>query len=128
MYNKKIWIMVIGVIIIIVGVSSIFHINKPQKSNDTNINNKIEQNIQIENETINFLKSISGLRANNLEVIDNPVGFKAELLAPKKSILNGIDYFLQDTENEKMKNINVDIGEGFIKINVDYEVVKNINT
>ena len=92
-------------------------------------NNKIEATDNKETiQTIEFLKSISGLKAKNIELIDNPVGIKGEFLAPKESILNGVDYFLKHTENDKMTNVKVDIGDSYIAIRVDYKITKSIAT
>ncbi|WP_296648611.1 hypothetical protein, partial [Romboutsia sp. 13368] len=84
-----------------------------------------------DNETIQeikFLKSISGVKANNIELIDNPVGIRGEFVAPRESILSGVDYFLKHTKNDKMENVKVDIGEGYISIRVDYNIISNITT
>lgn len=125
---KKISILIATVIIVLLGIFTFIYIN----NNDDvsyNPNNKLED-IQ-NNETIQeleFLKSISGVKAKNIELIDNPVGIKGEFIAPRNSILKGVDYFLQHTKNEKMENTKVDIGKGYISISVDYKITKNITT
>lgn len=125
---KKISILIATVIIVLLGVFTFIYIN----NNDDvsyNPNNKLED-IQ-NNETIQeleFLKSISGVKAKNIELIDNPVGIKGEFIAPKESILKGVDYFLQHTKNDKMENVKVDLGKGYISISVDYKITKNITT
>lgn len=125
---KKISILIATVIIVLLGIFTFIYIN----NNDDvsyNPNNKLEY-IQ-NNETIQeleFLKSISGVKAKNIELIDNPVGIKGEFIAPKESILKGVDYFLQHTKNDKMENVKVDLGKGYISISVDYKITKNITT
>lgn len=125
---KKISILIATVIIVLLGIFTFIYIN----NNDDvsyNPNNKLED-IQ-NNETIQeleFLKSISGVKAKNIELIDNPVGIKGEFVAPRESILRGVDYFLQHTKNDKMENVKVDIGKGYISIRVDYNIIKNITT
>lgn len=125
---KKISILIATVIIVLLGIFTFIYIN----NNDDvsyNPNNKLED-IQ-NNETIQeleFLKSISGVKAKNIELIDNPVGIKGEFIAPKESILKGVDYFLQHTKNDKMENVKVDLGKGYISISVDYKITKNITT
>ena len=125
---KKISILIATVIIVLLGIFTFIYIN----NNDDvsyNPNNKLEY-IQ-NNETIQeleFLKSISGVKAKNIELIDNPVGIKGEFIAPKESILKGVDYFLQHTKNDKMENVKVDLGKAYISISVDYKITKNITT
>ena len=125
---KKVSILIATVIIVLLGIFTFIYIN----NNDDvsyNPNNKLED-IQ-NNETIQeleFLKSISGVKAKNIELIDNPVGIKGEFIAPKESILKGVDYFLQHTKNDKMENVKVDLGKGYISISVDYKITKNITT
>ncbi len=130
MNRKKIIIIVILVIAILLGIYAFTSSNKPTNEDISNKpNNKIEitENEQTLPE-IEFLKSISGLKAKNIELIDKPVGIKGEFLAPRESILNGVDFFLKHTENDKMENVKVDIGQGYITISVDYKITQNINT
>ena len=92
-------------------------------------NNKVETTEDKNTiEELEFLKSISGLKAKNIELIDSPVGIKGEFLLPRESILNGVDYFLKHTENSKMTNVKVDLGNGYIDIRVDYKIIKKIDT
>ena len=124
---KKTSILISVVIIVLLGIFTFISINNDDVT--YNPNNKLE-NIQ-NNETIQeleFLKSISGVKAKNIELTDNPVGIKGEFIAPKESILKGVDYFLQHTQNDKMENVKVDIGKGYISISVDYKITKNITT
>ena len=104
--------------------------------NNLNKNNVIENNstTQIEevenndNKIISFLKSIHGIKIESLELVDNPVGFEGTFLAPKESIKNGVDYFLKESKNDKINDVKVDIGNGYIKFNVDYNIINNITT
>ena len=124
---KKTSILISVVIIVLLGIFTFISINNDDVT--YNPNNKLE-NIQ-NNETIQeleFLKSISGVKAKNIELTYNPVGIKGEFIAPKESILKGVDYFLQHTQNDKMENVKVDIGKGYISISVDYKITKNITT
>lgn len=93
-------------------------------------NHKIEEVIENKeaNNTIEFLRKIHGLKVENVELIDNPVGFEGSFLAPKESIKNGVDYFLKESKNEKISKLNIDIGDGYIKSIVDYNITKKIVT
>ena len=127
---KRITIIIILIIAVLLGVYLFLPINN-FKDEDISYkpNNKIEATDNKETiPTIEFLKSISGLNAKNIELIDNPVGIKGEFLAPRESILNGVDYFLKHTENNKMTNVKADIGDGYIAISVDYKITKTITT
>ncbi|CEH34641.1 hypothetical protein [Romboutsia lituseburensis] len=93
-------------------------------------NHKVEEVIETKeaNSTIEFLRKVHGLKVENVELIDNPVGFEGSFLAPKESIKNGIDHFLKESKNEKISKLNIDIGDGYIKAIVDYNITKNIVT
>ena len=81
------------------------------------------------NETLEFLNAISGVKAENIEIINSPVlGIKGKIFAPKISIVNGINYFLDNTNNDKMKNLEVDIENNGINLYVNYAVTDKINT
>lgn len=81
------------------------------------------------NETLEFLNAISGVKAENIEIINSPVlGIKGKIFAPKISIVNGINYFLDNTNNDKMKNLEVDIENNVINLYVNYAVTDKINT
>lgn len=127
---KRIIVIIILVIAVLLGVY-LFVSSNNSKGEDISYkpNNKIEATDNKETiPVIEFLKSISGLKAKNIELIDSPVGIKGEFLAPRESILNGVDYFLKHTENDKMTNIKVDIGDSYITIMVDYKITKSITT
>ena len=104
--------------------------------NNLNQNNVIENNTitQIEeaenndNKIISFLKSIHGIKIESLELVDNPVGFEGTFLAPEESIKSGVDYFLKESKNDKIKDVKIDIGDSYINFNVDYNIINNITT
>ena len=127
---KKISILIVILVLVLLGVYVFISINK-DTTNDIIYEPNTQTEILENNETIQeieFLKSISGVKAKNIELIDNPVGIKGEFVAPRESILSGVDYFLQHTKNDKMENVKVDIGKGYISIRVDYNIIKNITT
>lgn len=129
MKNKnKIIIIISALIILIAG----YFIIKTNNTSDNKVNTKVEQNIKQENksleEGLDFLKQISGVKANNIELINNPVGLKGEFVAPRESILKGVDYFLKDTKNDKMEDIGIDIGNGYIYLRTTYKVNSFIKT
>lgn len=125
---KKIIIIILLLISILLGLYLFVPKNNNTDNSNSEINNKIEYNNEETIPMINFIKSISGLKAKNMELIDNPVGIKGEFVAPIKSILNGVDYFLKHTENDKMTNVKVDLGDGYISVKVDYKIINKITT
>jgi hypothetical protein len=129
MKNKnKIIIIISALIILIAG----YFIIKTNNTSYNKVNTKVEENIKQENksleEGLNFLKEIAGVKANNIELINNPVGLKGEFVAPRESILKGVDYFLKDTKNDKMEDIGIDIGNGYIYLRTTYKVNSFIKT
>ena len=129
MKNKnKIIIIISALIILIAG----YFIIKTNNTSDNKVNTKVEQNIKQENksleEGLDFLKEIAGVKANNIELINNPVGLKGEFVAPRESILKGVDYYLKDTKNDKMEDIGIDIGNGYIYLRTTYKVNSFIKT
>ncbi len=134
--NKKLSTIIASIvsvlIIFIVTVISLNKINKNKSENinkDNNeINNMAETENKNENEILKFISSISGLQANNIEVINNPIGVKGELFASEETILNGVDYFLEKTNNEKMKDVKIKIEDEYISIYVNYEISNDLKT
>ena len=103
-----------------------------EKRNNPIINEEIKSetidNVEI-TEGLEFLNAISGVKAENLEIINNPViGVKGKFFTPKTAILNGINYFLDNTNNDKMKNLQLDIENNSIDIYVNYAVTDKIDT
>lgn len=79
--------------------------------------------------TLEFFNAIAGVKAENIEIINSPViGIKGNIFAPETAIINGINYFLKNTNNDKMKNLNLDIENNSINIYVTYAVIENFNT
>lgn len=130
--NKKIIaiiLMLIGVLLI--GVFAFIYIDK-QENRDTQFT--IEESIEDNNEDINvyktieFLDNVHGLKIENVELINNPVGFKGVFLVPKEAMKNGINYFLKESKNEKIDKVNINIGNGYIKAKMNYKINNRITT
>ena len=131
--NKKNLIASISIVItisIIVGFL-VFYKNKNKEnltdSDEVEIENNIENDTKKE-EILTFLNAVSGVNAKNIELEKNPVAIQGEFLVPKESILNAVDYFIKDTENDKMEEITIDIGDGYIDIKTTYNVNSFIST
>lgn len=129
MKNKK---AIITTVVIIVALTLGYYFMKPAPVDNSSTNNKVEDNKKEEEENtsegIKFLRQIAGVKATEIEIIDNPVGIKGEFLAPRESILNAVDYFLKDTKNSKMENTGIDLGKGYIDLSTDYKVNSFITT
>lgn len=125
--KKRVVIIVTSVVIVILGILVFVNFNKDNKK-DTLSKEEI-LNEQVQNEkVINFLSSIAGVEASNIKVIKEPViGFKGELFAPSESIEQAVEYFLENTENDKMKNLKISIDENAISLTVDYKVMNFLN-
>lgn len=131
MKNKKQKIFLGIIIFFILSATIIFSIKKLDTQQNQQVK-KIENNKDtVENskeKNLTFFRDIAGVKATNIELIDNPVGVKGEFLVPEKSILNGINYFLKQTKNDKISNVNIDIEESGIIAKVDYKVNRSITT
>ena len=123
--RKKIIIStIVGVLII----SGFFIFNKKEEKEVTITPTKKEENVSNKTESIEFLEAVAGIKANNVEIIKNPVGIKGEFIVPKEAILNGVNYFLEKTKNNKINKLGINIEDGYIKARVNYEIMKNITT
>lgn len=130
MKNKRIVIILLILSVVITVIIGCTYFNKHVDNSSNQIKNEEISNSNksdIEG-VIEFLGSISGVKAIDVEIINNPVGFTGELYAPKESIKNGVDYYLANTNNEKMEDLKIDIGENFLSIYVNYKVNKIIKT
>ena len=94
MKNKKQKIFLSIIIFFILSATIIFSIKKLETQPIQQVK-KIEKNKDIvensESKNLTFFRDIAGVKATNIELIDNPVGVKGEFLVPEKSILNGIN-------------------------------------
>ena len=107
------------ILLIIFGVMFISKNNKIKSEiKEENNSGSITETEEIGQGTLGFLKSIVGVKAESLEIINKPVmGIKGSVFAPEEAIVKGINYFLQQTNNNKMKNLKIDIED-----NVNYNV------
>lgn len=131
--NKKIILgIAAGIIVLLVGAIGINFYNKQGGNNEglkvPEIEKEEATGVEGKEGILNFLEAIAGLKANNIEIINNPVGFKGEFFAPDEAIVNGLNYFLEETKNDKMENLNIKSEEGTLNIKVDYKVTKTITT
>lgn len=128
MKNKK--IIIFTTISIMVTLGAV--IGMSRNLDNTNTIEKLEDTTQedmvYDKKELAFLKAISGIKAKEIELIDNPVGLEGEFIAPRESILKGVDYFLKNTENSKMENIKIDLGDGYISLETTYKVNAFIKT
>lgn len=97
--NKKLAIIIVSIVSVLI-IFGVILFNMINRSKDENVNeNKYEANnietTENQSKIINFISSIAGLQASNIEVINDPIGIKGELFAPEETILNGVDYFLE---------------------------------
>ena len=118
--NKKVIFLVISIIIaFIFGMFFASSLKgKEEKVKETSLNSTVYNS-----EVLEFLNSIAGIKAENLEIISDPVSLKGTLFAPKEAILNGINYFLAKTENEKP-----DIKFDDVSLNYkDHPIYQNLN-
>ncbi len=131
MKNKKFFIG-LSIFILLFSVIILFNSKNNKYTNNETINkNNIEKNKELSsknNSKIEFLKSIKGVKAKNIELIGSPVGLDGEFLVPREAILNGVNYFFKRTKNDKIDDINVDIGEGYIDFSAAYKLNENIKT
>ena len=119
---------VVAILILFGGYIFMKPLTNDSKQNNNN-NNKIEKNEETSsNKTIDFLSAVQGLKIERVELVDDPVGFEGAFLAPEQSIRNGLDYFLNESKNEKISRVNIDVDGGCIKVNVDYKITNKITT
>lgn len=121
----------VGLVVVICIVIATLAITMQNKEDNNKVveDTKKEEIVKVNNDFIPFIEAIAGLEANSIEIINDPVvGIKGELFAPTEAILSGIDYFLEHTENDKMTDLKIDIGEGYISVNVNYKVTEKVKT
>ena len=131
MNKRTITAIIVIAIIILIGIFGFVYIEREKNNDNTQIIEETiidEQVNNIDNKTIEFLKSVHGLKIENIELINNPVGFDGVFLAPKEAIKNGVDYFLKESKNDKIDKVTIDIGKGYIKAKMNYKITKNITT
>lgn len=129
MKRKRNIIIIILILLFIIG-SALFVIMKSGNKAIINEEIKSETIDKVEGtEMLEFLNAISGVKAENLEIINNPViGVKGKIFIPKTAILSGLNYFLDNTNNDKMRNLELDIENNSINIYVNYAVTDKIDT
>lgn len=124
---NKINLLIAGSAILISGVFASIFVNN---NDTTNTQNNITQSIEVNNtqQEYTFLDAIAGVKAYNIELVGNPAGVTGNFTVPTESISNGVDYFLKNTQNDKMEDVKINLGEGFILLKVNYKISKDITT
>ena len=128
--NKKRNIIIAILLGLFVLGSIIFIVSKLEKQPEIKEDIKQEDaNEKVESGIIDFLNAIVGVKAEELEIINNPVvGVKGKIFVPDTAIVNGINYFLEKTNNNKMSNLEVVAEGSSISLYVNYAVTDKINT
>ena len=126
--KKKVIIgIIIGIIVLLVGLVAVKLYDKEELVRPS-VN--VEEGLEIKggSKILRFMKAIAGIKANNIEIIDNPIGISGEFFAPDEALIRGLNYFLKETNNDKMENLNIVSEKGAINIKIDYRVTNNIKT
>ena len=126
--KRKIVILIFIFLFIIGSISFIIMKNRNNSIINEEIKSETTDNVEV-TKGLEFLNAISGVKAESLEIINSPViGVKGNIFATKTALLNGINYFLDTTNNDKMKNLELDIENNSIDIYANYAVTDKINT
>ena len=126
--KKKVIIgIIIGIIVLLIGLVAVKLYDKEDLVRPS-VN--VEDSLKITggSKILRFMKAISGIKANSIEIIDNPVGISGEFFAPDETLIRGLNYFLKETNNDKMENLNIVSEKGAINIKIDYRVTNKIKT
>lgn len=128
--NRKRNIIMMIILGLLILASIIFVAIKIEKQPEIKEDIKTEDtNEVVEQGIIDFFNAIEGVKAESLEIINDPVvGVKGKIFVPDTAIVNGINYFLEKTNNNKMSNLEVVTENNSISLYVDYAVTDKINT
>lgn len=132
--NKKIILgIVAGIVVLGLGIMGVNFYNNHSANEDTFKGQKTEKEeagtgVKEKEGILNFFEAISGIKAKEVEITDNPVGLKGDFFAPDEAIVKSLNYFLEETKNNKMKNLNIRSEDGVLNIKVDYKVTTTITT
>ena len=132
MKNKK-YIIIVSIIVGILALGGLLFVVF-RNNNISNENINVDYNNGIASESNNkdilsFLTAFSGAKAEEIEIINTPViGVKGKISVPTESITNGLSYFLEKTNNNKMHNIRIETTNENIDIYVNYQVTNKIST
>lgn len=128
--NRKRNIIMMIILGLLILASIIFVAIKIEKQPEIKEDIKTEDtNEVVEQGIIDFFNAIEGVKAETLEIINDPVvGVKGKIFVPDTAIVNGINYFLEKTNNNKMSNLEVVTENNSISLYVDYAVTDKINT
>lgn len=128
--NRKRNIIMMIILGLLILASIIFVTIKIEKQPEIKEDIKTEDtNEVVEQGIIDFFNAIEGVKAESLEIINDPVvGVKGKIFVPDTAIVNGINYFLEKTNNNKMSNLEVVTENNSISLYVDYAVTDKINT
>ena len=131
MKSKK-TIILISAVAILLFIFGVIYFNKPANNAQETANNETASiNEQINTRKVDklaLLGALSGVKGNNIEITNMPLGFKGEVFVPAETITNGLNYFLKRTENNKMEDLKIEIDQETMNINVNYKVMKGIKT
>ncbi|MHC1747235.1 MAG: hypothetical protein AB9856_02455 [Cellulosilyticaceae bacterium] len=131
MKSKK-TIILISAVAILLFIFGVIYFNKPANNAQETANNETASiNEQINTSKVDklaLLGALSGVKGNNIEITNMPLGFKGEVFVPAETITNGLNYFLKRTENNKMEDLKIEIDQETMNVNVNYKVMKGIKT
>lgn len=121
--NKKQISLSLLALILVASITLVIGLNQPIKLNpEQETISPNENNIEI----VETLGALAGLQANDITITNNPVGISGEFIAPQASILNGLNYFLETSNNEKISDVELSFNQDLLSLSVEYQLNKFI--
>ncbi|WP_455540064.1 DUF2140 family protein [Terrisporobacter sp.] len=127
MKNKKRLLFVIVFILI-----GLFFVGEHQWKQVNNKDNKIGMNIgtdvNLPRNQIEYIKSLVGLESKNMKILDNPLRVEGSFYIPEKTILSYINYYLKNSKNKDIENVQVTINKNGLTLKGQYKILAGFKT
>lgn len=122
MKNKKRYILpIIIIIVLIIRGFSIVNLNK-NNEDTSKISSSEDEELKLLDKQVEFIKSLVGLESKEMQILDNPLRLEGTFIIPEKTLLKGIQYYLETFKNTDIKDVKVSINNDGIRISGRYNL------
>lgn len=127
-YKRK-YLFIILIIFILIGLIFV-GVFELKKINHKNSKIEIETNneFNLNEDQIDFIKPLVGLEAKNIYILDNPLRLEGNFKIPKDTITRYINYFLKKSKNKDIENVKVMIDKNGLYLTAEYKLLNYFKT
>ena len=128
MKNRKKYLLMSIVLFIVIGLFFLGSFEWKNINNKPKIDMDIDTSLNLPQNQIDYIQSLSGLESKDMKILDNPLRIEGNFYIPEYTILTYINHYLKNTNNKDIENVKVTINKNGLTIGGQYKLLDYLKT